>query len=185
MMITAVISTGACAKKKVDNVNVIMKTTMGEVHIELLSNEAPVTVKNFLRYTDEKLYDGTVFHRVISNFMIQGGGFLPGMKQRKNYQPIKNEAANGLKNTRGTISMARTGVVDSATSQFFINVKDNYPLDYRDSSARGFGYCVFGRVTKGMDVIDKIRYVETQNKGMFQNVPADDIVIISIRRKKK
>lgn len=185
LIIAVALSTGACAKKKkVDNVKVIMKTSKGDVHIELFADDAPVTIKNFLRYADEKLYDGTVFHRVISNFMVQGGGFLPGMTQRKTYPPIKNESRNGLNNTRGTLAMARTVHIDSATSQFFINVKDNYFLDYMDHSPKGFGYCVFGRVTKGMDVIDKIRYVKTQKKGVFQNVPVEDVVILSIKREK-
>jgi len=160
-----------------------MKTSMGNITIELFPEQAPVTVANFLKYVDEKFYDGTIFHRVIGNFMIQGGGFEPGMNQKKTHDPIKNEAGNGLKNDRGTIAMARTSVVDSATAQFFINVVDNAMLNHRDETAEGFGYCVFGKVIAGMDVVDKIKAVPTKALNrMVRDVPVKDVVIESVRR---
>ncbi|MFN3651104.1 MAG: peptidylprolyl isomerase [Armatimonadota bacterium] len=131
---------------------------MGPIEIELYPDKAPITVENFVRYANEDHYKGTIFHRVISNFMIQGGGMTPDMTEKETHAPIKNEADNGLKNERGTLAMARTGEVDSATSQFFINLKHN---DFLDHGVRDFGYAVFGRVTKGMDVVDKIAAVET------------------------
>src|SRR3972149_3391924 len=134
---------------------VVMKTSMGTIKIELDEAKAPVTVKNFLAYVDEGFYDGTIFHRVIDGFMVQGGGFTADMTQKPTKPAIKNEAGNGLKNLRGTIVMARTSVVDSATAQFFINVVDNAFLDHRDETPGGFGYAVFGRVVEGMDVVDK------------------------------
>jgi peptidyl-prolyl cis-trans isomerase B (cyclophilin B) len=164
---------------------VIMKTSMGDVEIELNGDKAPETVKNFLKYVDAKFYDGTTFHRVIPTFMIQGGGFDPGMKPKQGFASIKNEANNGLTNARGTLAMARTQVIDSATSQFFINVVDNNFLNYRDSSIEGFGYCVFGTVKKGLDVVDKIRNVQTKTIGPFGDVPVKDVIIISIRRAEK
>jgi cyclophilin family peptidyl-prolyl cis-trans isomerase len=163
------------------NPTVVVKTSMGSVTIELYPDKAPETVKNFLQYVADKHYDGTIFHRVISNFMIQGGGFDPNMKQKATRAPVKNEAANGLKNTLGTVAMARTNVPDSATSQFFINVKDNASLDYRDGSTQGIGYCVFGKVTLGMDVVEKIKAVPTGTKSGMNDVPATPVVIESIR----
>jgi len=163
------------------NPTVVVKTSMGSVTIELYPDKAPETVKNFLQYVADKHYDGTIFHRVISNFMIQGGGFDPSMKQKATRAPVKNEAANGLKNTLGTVAMARTSVPDSATSQFFINVKDNASLDYRDGSTQGIGYCVFGKVTLGMDVVEKIKAVPTGTKSGMSDVPATPVVIESIR----
>jgi cyclophilin family peptidyl-prolyl cis-trans isomerase len=159
-----------------------MKTSMGNITIELYPEKAPATVANFLKYVDEKFYDGTIFHRVIGNFMIQGGGFEPGLKQKATHDPVKNEAGNGLKNDRGTIAMARTNVVDSATAQFFINVVDNAMLNHRDETVRGFGYCVFGKVTAGLDVVDKIKAVATRTVGPFGDVPVKDVVIESVRR---
>jgi cyclophilin family peptidyl-prolyl cis-trans isomerase len=166
---------------------VVMDTSYGPIKIELFEDKAPITVKNFLTYVDEKHYDGTIFHRVISDFMIQGGGFTPGMNERKTHDPIKNESTNGLKNVRGTIAMARTPDPDSATAQFFINVVDNTKLDRTDTNP---GYCVFGRVVEGMDVVDKIRKVPTaeiKENGFpkHENVPIADIVIKSVRREKK
>jgi len=161
---------------------VVMETSEGTVNIELWPDKAPVTVKNFLSYVDEKFYDGTIFHRVIGNFMIQGGGFTPEMKQKPTHAPIKNEAKADVRNDRWTLAMARTGVVDSATAQFFINVRDNVNLNHRDETRDGFGYCVFGKVTQGMDVVDKIRKVETKTVGGFENVPVTPVVIKSIRR---
>ncbi len=164
---------------KKENPVVLMSTSLGDIKIELDREKAPITVNNFLSYVDDKFYDGTVFHRVISNFMIQGGGFDADMNQKTAKAPIKNEAANGLKNDRGTIAMARTSVVDSATSQFFINVKDNEMLN---NGVRDFGYAVFGRVIEGMDVVDKIKEVSTTSKSGHQNVPAESVVIKTVRR---
>jgi len=161
-----------------------MKTSEGKVRIELWADKAPLTVKNFLRYVEEGLYDGTIFHRVIDNFMIQGGGFTADLGQKKSHEPIKNEAAGELKNDRGTIAMARTNVVDSATSQFFINLKDNDFLNHRDTSPTGFGYAVFGKVVEGMDVVDKIAKVPTTNVGPHQNVPVKSVVIESAKVEK-
>lgn len=166
------------------NPKVIMKTSMGSVEIELYKDRAPETVKNFLRYVDRGFYNGTIFHRVIPNFMIQGGGFLPNMREKKTLAPIRNEAYNRVSNLRGTIAMARTMEVHSATSQFFINVVDNYMLDYKNSSPQGYGYCVFGKVTKGMGVVNKIKNVRTGNSGYHRDVPVKKVVIYSIKRKK-
>jgi peptidyl-prolyl cis-trans isomerase B (cyclophilin B) len=163
---------------------VVMDTSKGTIKIELFADKAPETVKNFLSYVDKKFYDGTIFHRVISNFMIQGGGFEPGMKEKKTDPPIKNEAGNGLSNVRGTIAMARTRDPNSATAQFYINVKDNKGLD-RAQAADGVGYCVFGKVIEGMDVVDKIKDVKTANRGVHGDVPVEDVVIKSVRRAEK
>lgn len=160
---------------------VIMDTSLGAITLELFADKAPITVKNFLTYVDEKFYDNTIFHRVIADFMIQGGGFEPGMRQKPTHAAIKNESTNGVSNARGTIAMARTSVPDSATAQFFINVKDNLFLD-RARSGDGVGYCVFGRVTEGLDVVDKIRAVKTGSKAGHQDVPVSDVVITSVRR---
>jgi cyclophilin family peptidyl-prolyl cis-trans isomerase len=160
---------------------VLMSTSLGDVKIELFKDKAPVTVENFLSYVDEKAYDGTIFHRVIPSFMIQGGGFTTDMKQRPTKAPIKNEAGNGLKNGLGTIAMARTSDVHSATAQFFINTKDNAFLDHKDDTMQGFGYCVFGKVIEGLNVVQKIEAVETGTKGMYENVPNEPVVIKSIR----
>ena len=165
------------------NTQVIMKTSMGAITIELFDDKAPVTVKNFLRYVDEGFYNGTIFHRVISNFMIQGGGMVPGLRQKKTHNPIPNEANNGIPNQRGTLAMARTNAPHSATAQFFINVTNNTFLNFRDTSTRGYGYCVFGRVIQGMDVVDKIRGVKTGNVGPFGDVLVKVVVIISVKRK--
>lgn len=163
---------------------VVIKTSLGEIRVELFEDKAPATVKNFLRYADEKFYDGTVFHRVIDDFMIQGGGFGPDMRKKDTHEPIKNEASAELKNDRGTIAMARTNIVDSATSQFFINVKDNAFLNHKDNTPQGFGYAVFGKVIEGMDVVDKIKKVETTTMGSYQNVPKNPVVIVSVTRLK-
>jgi cyclophilin family peptidyl-prolyl cis-trans isomerase len=164
------------------NPRVVLETSMGTVKLELFQDKAPDTVKNFLSYVDKGFYDGTLFHRVMSGFMIQGGGFEPGMKKKETDPPVKNEAGNGLSNERGTLAMARTNEVDSATAQFFINHVDNAKLDHKDNTAFGFGYCVFGKVTEGMDVVDKIAAVATTTKGMFENVPVSDVVIKSVKR---
>ncbi len=154
-----------------------IETSLGDITLELDAEKAPATVANFLSYAQEGYYEGTVFHRVIDNFMIQGGGMDADLKPKKNKAPIKNEADNGLKNERGTIAMARTQVVDSATSQFFINVADNDFLNHRDTSAAGYGYAVFGRVTAGMETVDAIRKVATANRGMHQDVPKEPVTI--------
>ncbi len=171
-------------KKMEANLRVVIETSKGNITVELWQDKAPITVANFLRYVDEKFYDGTIFHRVIENFMIQGGGFTPDMKQKPTHDPIKNEAAKELENALGTIAMARTSVVDSATCQFFINVKDNDFLDHRDETPRGFGYAVFGKVVDGMPVVETIKQVKTTTKGMFSDVPEETVLIKSIRRVK-
>jgi cyclophilin family peptidyl-prolyl cis-trans isomerase len=166
------------------NPHVIMDTSMGPVEIELFADKAPLSVANFLKYTDEGFYKDTIFHRVIDGFMIQGGGFTSDMKQKPTHDPIKNEAANGLKNTIGTLAMARTSDVNSATAQFFINVKENTFLDYTAANDREFGYAVFGKVVSGMDVVNKIKTVptSTSSRGM-ENVPTTPVLIKGMSRK--
>lgn len=166
------------------NVSVVITTNYGDITVELNAEKAPVTVENFLKYVDAKFYDGTIFHRVIKNFMIQGGGFDQNLSQKKTNAPIKNEAGNGLKNDRGTIAMARTMVVDSATAQFFINTVDNDFLNHRGETIRDFGYAVFGKVTDGMEVVDIIAAVKTGNVNGMADVPTPaPVVIKSVRRK--
>jgi peptidyl-prolyl cis-trans isomerase B (cyclophilin B) len=160
---------------------VTMSTNMGDIRIELNADKAPISTKNFLDYVNEAYYDGLIFHRVIPGFMIQGGGFDSGMSQKKAKSPIKNEASNGLKNVIGSIAMARTNVVDSATAQFFINVKDNDFLNHKNTSPDGYGYAVFGQVIEGMEVVHSIEKVKTANRGMHQDVPADAVVINSVK----
>ena len=160
---------------------VVVKTSMGDITVELAADKAPISVKNFLDYVEAKQYDGTVFHRVIPGFMVQGGGFTPDMQQKPTRGPIKNEAGNGLKNVTGSLAMARTNAPDSATAQFFINVKDNGFLDHRDDTPQGYGYAVFGKVTGGMDVVKKIEGVKTTTRAPHQNVPETPVVIESIR----
>jgi|WetSurMetagenome_2_1015567.scaffolds.fasta_scaffold07651_2 cyclophilin family peptidyl-prolyl cis-trans isomerase len=169
-----------CAQEKAGNPMVLVKTSMGSFKIELFAKEAPLTVKNFLNYVDKKFYDGTIFHRVVPGFVIQGGGFDKNMVQKTTLAPITNEAKNGLKNLRGTLSMARTPDINSATSQFFVNLKDNAVLDH--ASEAQYGYAVFGKVVQGMDVVDKIAAVATGNKGPHQNVPVKPIIIESMTR---
>ena len=161
---------------------VVIQTNYGEIKLALYEDKAPVTVKNFLQYVDSGFYEETIFHRVIKDFMIQGGGFTADLKQKENLAPIKNEADNGLKNERGTIAMARTNVVESATSQFFINLKDNDFLNHTAKSSRGYGYAVFGRVVEGMDVVDRIGASRTRRSGPFQDLPAETVVIKSARK---
>jgi cyclophilin family peptidyl-prolyl cis-trans isomerase len=156
-----------------------LETTMGDIVIELNEKAAPVTVKNFLTYVGEGFYDGTIFHRVIPNFMIQGGGFTPDMSQKQTHPPITNEASNGLKNDRGTIAMARTSNPNSATSQFFINHKNNDPLNY--AGPNNPGYAVFGKVVSGMEVVDKIAAVKTTQKGPHADVPVEPVIIKSAK----
>lgn len=161
---------------------VVMETSEGTVKIELWADKTPGTVKNFLRYVDDSFYDGTIFHRVIKDFMIQGGGLTPDMKEKKTKDPIKNEASPELKNKRGTIAMARTNLVHSATCQFFINVVDNDFLNQKNKTPMGFGYCAFGEVIEGMDVVDRIREVQTTSFGQHQDVPAKSVLINSVKR---
>ena len=170
------LSTGLFAA---ENPHVVLTTSYGDIEIELNAEKAPISTQNFLKYVDSGFYNGTQFHRVIPGFMVQGGGFDADMRQKDTNAPIKNEADNGLHNVRGTLAMARTQVRDSATSQFFINHKDNAFLDH---SSRDFGYAVFGKVTRGMDVVDKIAQVPTGNRGMHQNVPREPVLIIDAKR---
>ena len=163
------------------NPQVVMETSMGTVKIELFKDKAPISTRNFLSYVKEAYYDGTIFHRVIPHFMVQGGGMDVDMQPKKTKFAIKNEATNGLKNTRGTLAMARTSVVDSATSQFFINVVDNAFLDHTGKTPDRFGYAVFAQVIDGMEVMDAIREVKTGNKGGHQDVPVEPVFINSIR----
>jgi len=158
---------------------IILSTSMGDLTIELFDAEAPVTTENFLKYVDDGFLDGTIFHRVIPGFVLQGGGMTADMTEKKTRPPIKNEAKNGLKNKRGTLSMARTSVIDSATSQFFINLADN---DFLDHSTRDFGYAVFAKVIDGMEIVDQIASVATGNAGMHRDVPLEPVVIISAKR---
>ncbi|MDG2305617.1 MAG: peptidylprolyl isomerase [Candidatus Binatia bacterium] len=173
----ALVADAAAAKNPV----VTIKTSMGTITAELFADKAPLSTKNFIDYAKAGYFDGTIFHRVIGNFMIQGGGMdatlTPKPGQRR---PIKNEADNGIKNTRGTLAMARTSAPDSATAQWFINVKDNGFLDHRGKTPQGYGYAVFGKVTEGMDVVDRIKEVPTGNRGTHQDVPTDDVTIESV-----
>ena len=158
---------------------IIFNTNHGPISIELNSEKAPKSAENFLQYAKEGFYNGTIFHRVIDGFMIQGGGFEPGMSQKANHDPIDNEADNGLSNLTGTLAMARTAEPHSATSQFFINVSDNFFLDHRGKTAQGWGYAVFGKVVDGMDVVNKIKSCQTTSRAGHQDVPVDDIIIES------
>lgn len=160
-----------------ETTSVEMETSMGSIVLELDAGKAPATVANFLAYAREGFYDGTIFHRVISNFMIQGGGFTEDMKQKPTHTPVQNEADNGLSNDTGTIAMARTSDPHSATAQFFINVKDNRFLNFSGKNAQGWGYAVFGRVTEGMDVVNAIKGVSTASRGPFDDVPVESVVI--------
>jgi peptidyl-prolyl cis-trans isomerase B (cyclophilin B) len=160
---------------------VTLATSLGDIKAELFADKAPVTVKNFLEYASKGFFDGLIFHRVIAGFMIQGGGFDQKMNQKPAGSPIKNEAANGLKNKTGTLAMARTNVVDSATCQFFINVADNGFLDHQNTTPQGFGYAVFGQVIEGMEAVRKIEKAKTGNHGLHQDVPVEPVVIHSVR----
>jgi peptidyl-prolyl cis-trans isomerase B (cyclophilin B) len=162
---------------------VVIETSMGSVEVELNQEKAPGTVKNFLSYVDKKFYDGTIFHRVINNFMIQGGGYDEKFKEKATQAPIKNEAANGLRNDTGTIAMARTSDPHSATAQFFINVNDNSFLNHTSPTNEGYGYAVFGKVTSGMHVVNRIKMVKTGQLNGHGDVPMDTVVIKSIKRK--
>lgn len=163
------------------NPQVLLETSMGDIKVELFKEKAPITVKNFLGYVKDGFYDGLIFHRVIKDFMIQGGGMSEALEQKKPKFAIKNEAANGLSNTRGTLAMARTAVVDSATSQFFINTVDNLFLNHAGKQPDRYGYCVFGQVVEGMDVVDQIRAVKTGNKAGHSDVPVEPVFIKSAK----
>ncbi len=169
---------GASNQGKGDNPVVLFSTNQGDIKVKLNRDAAPITVENFIGYVNDGFYDGVIFHRVIPRFMVQTGGFTPDMKQKTTKAPIKNEADNGLRNSRGTLSMARTSDVDSATSQFFINVNDN---KFLDNGEKDFGYAVFGEVIEGMDVVDKIVAVKTGTVGYFRDVPQESIVINSAK----
>jgi peptidyl-prolyl cis-trans isomerase B (cyclophilin B) len=178
MMLALIITTGSTARAERSHPLVKLETNMGEITIELYPDKAPATVANFLQYVKDGFFNGTIFHRVIPTFMIQGGGFDGQMNQKPTKAPIKNEADNGLKNEAYTVAMARTNVPDSATAQFFINVADNQFLNHTAKTPQGWGYAVFGKVVKGQDVVDKIKAVPTANKGMHQNVPVEPVTII-------
>jgi cyclophilin family peptidyl-prolyl cis-trans isomerase len=182
LLLLMVIVMGMASAARAANPVVVMDTSMGTVKIELYEDKAPITVKNFLSYVDDKFYDGTIFHRVIPTFMIQGGGMVPGLREKQTKPPIKNESTNGLSNQKYTLAMARTRVPDSATSQFFINVSDQNTFLDRANSPDGVGYCVFGKVIEGQDVVDEIKAVKTMPKGPHEAVPVEDVVIKSIRR---
>lgn len=169
----------ALAQAPAANPKVLLKTSLGDITMELYPDKAPVTVKNILDYVETGFYDGLIFHRVIPNFMIQCGGLTAEMSAKSGNPPIKNEAGNGLKNVRGSLAMARTNVVDSATSQFFINLKDNAFLNFKSATPEGFGYCVFGKVVAGMDVVDAIAKVRTTSKRGHGDVPVEPITILS------
>ncbi|MBT9432559.1 peptidylprolyl isomerase B [Candidatus Sodalis endolongispinus] len=159
---------------------VTLHTNHGDIVIKTFADKAPLSVENFLNYCRSGFYDNTIFHRVINGFMIQGGGFVPGMEQKDTEAPVKNEANNGLKNNRGTLAMARTNDPHSATAQFFINVVDNDFLNFRSERPDGCGYCVFAEVTEGLDVVDKIKGVATGRSGMHQDVPKEDVIITHV-----
>ncbi|MGA3710889.1 peptidylprolyl isomerase [Escherichia coli] len=162
---------------------VILHTNHGDIAIQLHDDQVPVTVENFLSYCRAGFYDGTIFHRVIPGFMIQGGGYKSGMKQKATNEPIQNEAKAGAKNKRGTVAMARTQAPHSATAQFFINVVDNDLLNFSGESLQGWGHCVFGEVVEGMETVDAIAAVETRSSGCYKDVPAEDVTIISVEIK--
>jgi cyclophilin family peptidyl-prolyl cis-trans isomerase len=165
-----------------DNPTAVISTSMGDIKLELYADKAPVSVENFINYANSGFYDGTIFHRVISHFMIQGGGFTPDMNKKTTGEPIANEAGNGLSNLRGTVAMARTSDPHSATAQFFINTQDNRNLDYTsEANSRTWGYAVFGKVTEGMDVVENIRFVETTSAPPLSDVPKVPVVIESIK----
>ena len=163
---------------------IVMETSKGVITIELFDDRAPVTCENFRKYVKDKFFNGLIFHRVIPGFMIQGGGFKPGMKKRKTRKPIFNEADNGLKNRRGTLSMARTANINSATAQFFLNVNDNRALDHHGMTQAGYGYAVFGKVIDGMDVADTIVNVPRGQHGIYGDVPLEDVLIVKMYEKK-
>jgi cyclophilin family peptidyl-prolyl cis-trans isomerase len=176
-----VMTLGASQSAAQDNPTVVMETSLGNITIELFRDQAPIAVENFLQYANDGYYEGTVFHRVIQQFMIQGGGMTADLQPKPTRDPIRNEATNGFSNERGTISMARTNIVDSATAQFFINTVNNArSLDNTGTDARSYGYAVFGRVTDGMDVVDRIAAVPTGSRGPHQDVPVEPVAITGV-----
>lgn len=181
-ILTVMAGTSMGQENPVSNPQVVMETSKGEIVLELYPDKAPLTVKNFLNYIDAGFYSGTIFHRVIPGFMLQGGGFSRDMQKKPTMTPVKNEAFNGLKNDRGTIAMARTQDPHSASSQFFINTVDNAFLNYKSQTTSGWGYAVFGKVIKGMQVVDAISKVETGNQGRFRDVPKTAVEIIKVRK---
>jgi cyclophilin family peptidyl-prolyl cis-trans isomerase len=176
-------SVSVAGAQEAENPVVVIETSMGEIAVELFRERAPRTVENFLTYARDGYYSGTVFHRVIPGFMIQGGGLTADLERKPTRPPIANEATNGLRNERGTVAMARTSEVRSATSQFFINTSDNVALDHKGMAPAEYGYAVFGRVIEGMDVVDQIEKVRTGSRGGHQNVPVDPVTITAIRIK--
>lgn len=160
---------------------VTLHTNFGDIKIALNAEKAPQTVENFLKYANSGFYDGTIFHRVIDGFMVQGGGFLPGMEQKEVQDPIQNEATNGLSNKKGTLAMARTPDPHSATAQFFINVNDNNFLDFTSETSQGWGYCVFAEVVEGLDIVETIKNVATGSEGFHQDVPLEDVIITKVK----
>jgi cyclophilin family peptidyl-prolyl cis-trans isomerase len=184
LLVLAVLTLGVLGVTAAEAANptVIVKTSKGDITIELYPDKAPTSVQNFLAYVDAKFFDGTIFHRVIKGFMIQGGGLTPDFKEKPERAPIKNEAGNGLKNLRGTIAMARTDQPHSATAQWFINHADNAFLDHKDNSVAGFGYCVFGKVIAGLDVVDAIALVPTATIKGNEDAPRTPVTILSVRR---
>jgi peptidyl-prolyl cis-trans isomerase B (cyclophilin B) len=184
LVVLAISLPAGAADKPAPNPKVVLDTSKGRIVLELYLQKAPETVVNFLSYIDAKFYDGTIFHRVIPNFMIQGGGFTADMQRKPGKGPIKNEADKGLRNDRGTIAMARTGDPHSATAQFFINSVNNDFLNHRNKTQQGWGYAAFGRVIEGMDVVDAISAVQTTRRGMYRDVPVEPVVILSASRVK-
>jgi len=182
LVLLAAVAPGDAQETVKGNPQVVFETSKGKIVLELYADKAPLTVKNFLAYVDAKFYDGTIFHRVIPNFMIQGGGFTAGMSQKPTNDPIQNEADNGLENQRGTIAMARTSDPHSATGQFFISSVDNDFLNFKSKSTQGWGYAVFGKVVEGMDVVDAISAVKTGTSGGYGDVPVEPVVINSAKR---
>jgi len=181
-MLVGINAHAVATKGPIENPKVLLETNLGNIEVELFLDKAPITVKNFLKYADSGLYNGTIFHRVIDSFMIQGGGFDTKLQQKKTFAPIQNEADNGLKNSAGTIAMARTSEVNSATNQFFINVSDNAFLDHKSKNPQGYGYAVFGIVKKGMSVVNQIKKTRTKKVGMYENMPDQEIKIIKVKR---
>ena len=182
LVVLAAVVPGDAEETSKSNPKVVLDTSKGKIVIELFADKAPATVQNFLEYVDAKFYDGTIFHRVIPNFMIQGGGFTTDMNQKSTNDPIQNEADNGLGNQRGTLAMARTSDPHSATAQFFINNVDNDFLNFKSKTPQGWGYAVFGKVVDGIEVVDDVSAVKTKTQGMYQDVPAEPVVINSARQ---
>lgn len=180
-LLAGVLLAGFSQAQDSKNPKVLIETNMGNITLELFQDKAPNTVKNFLQYVDDKHYEGTIFHRVIDGFMIQGGGMSSAMKEKRTREPIKNESSNGLSNVIGTVAMARTSDPHSATAQFYINVGNNEFLD-KSAAKDGYGYCVFGKVVDGSDVVNKIKKIRTGSKGGHQNVPVEEIVIKSVKK---